>query len=147
MDGKFLSTYFLFAGTHKAVLTIFVPHVLERWRTRIASQRKCFSSETSAKECLAEIKNILSDKRLSDIYVRAKNQNVVLYVEERNLYLVMSLGKFRQDEIKVSTVISANKNNIDNRCLVNNDDLCYVLPIEGKMRFGKEKKFFKWKKV
>ena len=58
---------------------------------------------------------------------------------------VKTMGtKKNPNEIKVSTVLY--RSNEKTRILVEGTDYCYVLPTDGNLRFGTEKKFFERKK-
>lgn len=147
MIKRFLKAPFLFAGKHKCILAIASPHVTDRWNLRV---NKTENPSISEHQCLCMIAKLLSDQRLSDVFVRAGEAHVVVFIQESRLYIMMAIESLEEGGkcVKVFTVLLADteQSGLDNRCFVNSDDLCYVLPESGELRFGKEKKFFKFKK-
>lgn len=122
------------------LLTIFEAHLMQRFSERFNI------SFREGMECLDYLANCLTDERLIRVYEKVPlYETVVIYNEAKKLYIIMSMGtKKNPNEIKVSTVLY--RSNEKTRILVEETDYCYVLPAEGKLRFGTEKKFFERKK-
>lgn len=136
----FVSIPFEFAGTKSMVLSMYEDHLLKRFEERF-----CHSFH-NGKECLAYLAARLQDKRLGQIVEKVpKYGNVVLYLESENMYVITRMGtKVNANEICVSTVLPHSSERT--RLMIQEDDFPYVLPIDGKLRFGKERKYFELKK-
>ena len=136
----FVSVPFFFAGIEEKILTIFAPHVLRRREERFGTRFN------SAEDCASAIGKILSDPRLEIILEKVPiYSRLRLYLERYNMYIFLQMGtRIEANEVKVSTLYCRGEN--QERVLVEQNDLCYVLPSDGKLRFGKEKKYFEIKK-
>lgn len=139
-ENQFVSVSFFFAGTEKKKLTIFAPHVLTRTRERM---RKNFNSSEECAEMLGEI---LTDPRLAIILEKVPlYSRIAMYIEKHDIYIFMQMGTlYDSNEIKVATIYCRSEK--QERILVDEKDLCYILPCDGELRFGKEKKYFALKK-
>ena len=89
--------------------------------------------------------SFFEDQRLLTIYERApKGSHIALFIESAETVFFLQNGtKYDADEIKVATLFPRKEGT---KVLVESQDLCYILPIEGKLRFGKERKFFELKR-
>lgn len=136
----FISTSVNFAGQEEMVLTIYAPHVLQRLKERLFPEYA-----GNGTDCANLLAGLLEDERLYDIYARVPvYSSVVLFLEKYSLYLIFQMGtKQNPNEVKISTLI--HQIGETKRIMVEKTDLCYVLPIEGKLRFGKNKKYFVFK--
>lgn len=123
------------------ILTIFEDHVLQRFKERF--KIKFYDGN----ECLDYLADCLQDERLIRIYDKIPlYETVVLYIEKRKLYMIMQMGTHKDpNEVKVYTVLY--RKNEQMRLLVKPTDNCYILPEEGKMRYGTEKKYFEREKL
>ena len=121
-------------------LTIFTAHVKSRCKERLGIM---FHSD---REYCVFFGDILADARLEIILDKVPAfSHLVLYVEKYDIYLFMQIGtRFNSGEVKISTVYKRSKGH--ERVLVDTQDYCYILPEIGKLRFGKEKKYFVLKK-
>ena len=132
----FKSKKFLFAGLEEMTLTVFEDHLLKRFSERMGIKFN------DGQDCLNWLDACLQDERLIRIYEKVPvYATVVLYVESKKLYLIMMMGTQKDpNEVKVNTVLY--RSNEKMRLLVQETDNCYVLPSEGKLRYGTEKKYF-----
>lgn len=139
-ENHFVSVPFLFAGEEEMQLTIFSSHVRVRCKERLGIS---FADDS---DCCRFLVEILSDNRLALILDKVPlYSKLAIYVEDYNIYLFMQIGtKVNSQEVKVSTIYVRSEK--QERVLVDEQDLCYVLPKEGSLRFGKEKKHFALKK-
>lgn len=140
MRNEFESIPCLFAGTEPVVLTVYAPHLLQRWVERLGH------SFQNGKQCAEVIGSYLADERLITVFERVPVYgSVALYIESLKTLFFMDMGTRKDpNEIKVSTVLY--RANESQRFLVDAEDYCYILPKEGKLRFGKERKYFELKK-
>lgn len=142
MASAFVSIPIEFAGSEPMTLSVFEPHLLARWSERMG---KRFSD---GRQCAELIASYLADPRLLTIYERVPVYgNVALYVEKAKTLFFMTMGtKIDPNEVKVSTVLYRADDRL--RMMVNEEDHCYILPAqpEGKLRYGRERKFFECKK-
>ena len=140
MRNEFESIPCLFAGTEPVVLTVYAPHLLQRWVERLGH------SFQNGKQCAEVISSYLADERLITVFERVPVYgSVALYIESLKTLFFMDMGTRKDpNEIKVSTVLY--RANESQRFLVDAEDYCYILPKEGKLRFGKERKYFELKK-
>lgn len=128
-----------FAGKRLMHLTIYAGHLLQRWAERMGI------AFVDGKACAQYMADLFTDERLCIILDRVPNQaTVALFYEACGCTLFFSMGtKHSADEIKVSTIVGLD----DGRKTGADDaDLCYVLPITGQLRFGRERKYFKAKR-
>lgn len=140
MPNKFESVPCMFAGSEPVTLTVYAPHLLQRWVERLGYQFQ------SGKQCAEVISSYFADERLITVFERVPvYAPVALYMESLKTIFFMCMGtRADPNEIKVSTVLY--RANETQRFLVNTDDYCYILPETGNLRFGKERKYFEWKK-
>lgn len=97
-------------------------------------------------QCAKLIATYLMAPQLIVIYERVPvYASVALYVERAKTTFFMTMGtKFDPNEVKVSTVVYRANENM--RIMVNEDDYCYILHQDGKLRFGRDRKYFECKK-
>ena len=136
----FISIPFQFAGSEPMTLSIYQDHLLQRFCERF--DRKFQDGE----ECLEFLASKLQDERLIRIYNKVPvYASVVLYLEPEKMFLILQMGtRADPNEIKISTVLY--RANEQMRLMIQDTDYPYVLPAEGKLRFGKERKYFELKK-
>ncbi len=101
----------------------------------------------SDRQCAEYMAALLEDERLLTIYERVPVYgSVALYMEAIRTYFFLNMGtRMNPDEIKISTVLYRSHDKM--RVLVSDEDYCYVLPSEGKLRYGREKKYFERGKI
>lgn len=97
-------------------------------------------------QCARLIATYLTAPQLMVIYERVPvYANVALFVERAKTTFFMAMGtKFDSNEVKVSTVVYRPDGNT--RTMVNEEDYCYILHQDGKLRFGRNRKYFECKK-
>lgn len=139
MNSGFITVPIRFAGTIPMRLTLYKQHLLLRWQERGG---KTFNT---AQECASYTASFFEDPRLLMIYERApKGSHIALFVESAETVFFLQNGtKYDADEIKVATLFPRKEGT---KVLVDSNDLCYILPATGKLRFGKERKFFELKR-
>lgn len=125
---------------NRSCLPFTAPHLLQRWVERLGH------SFQNGKQCAEVIGSYLADERLITVFERVPVYgSVALYIESLKTLFFMDMGTRKDpNEIKVSTVLY--RANESQRFLVDAEDYCYILPKEGKLRFGKERKYFELKK-
>lgn len=135
----FVTVPFLFAGQHPMRLTLYAEHLLTRWKER---GEQDFSD---AEACARYTAEFFKDERLAILLDWAPRRTAIALVNEpADFIFFFVIGtKVDADEIKVSTILPYVSGG---KALVDAGDLCYVLPKEGKLRFGKERKYFQLKK-
>lgn len=139
MNSGFITVPIKFAGTIPMRLTFYRQHLLLRWQERGGIEFN------DAQECALHTASFFEDQRLLTIYERApKGSHIALFIESAETVFFLQNGtKYDADEIKVATLFPRKEGT---KVLVESQDLCYILPIEGKLRFGKERKFFELKR-
>lgn len=135
----FVTVPCVLAGKFPMMLTIFVEHVLLRWQERGSM------SFASPEECARYTVTFFMDERLSMLAQHVKRGACIAMVDESaNLVFFFKYGTaYDEKEIKVMTIYPYIPGN---KVLVEETDLCYILPKEGKLRFGRERKYFELKK-
>lgn len=135
----FISIPFNFAGSEPMTLSIFENHLLQRFCERFHHNFE------SGMDCLRFLASKLQDERLIRIYEKVPiYASVVLYLESEKMFLILQMGtRADPNEIKISTVLY--RANESMRLMIQDTDYPYVLPTEGKLRFGKERKYFELK--
>ena len=136
----FISSPFQFAGSEAMKLSIYQDHLLKRFGERFNQKFP------DGNACLQFLATKLQDERLIRIYEKVPvYANVVLYLESEKMFLIMQMGtRTDPNEIKISTVLY--RANEQARIMIQDTDYPYVLPTDGKLRFGKERKYFELKK-
>lgn len=139
MEAGFITVPVNFAGCIPMKLTIYRQHLLLRWQERGG---KIFND---AQECALYTASFLEDQRLLTIYERApRYSHIALFVESAETVFFLQNGtKHDANEIKVATLFRRREGT---KVLVDSEDLCYILPEAGKLRYGKERKFFELKR-
>ena len=139
MEQGFITVPVLFAGSIPMRLTFYAKHLLLRWGERGGMKFE------NAQDCARFTASFFEDPRLLTVYERApKLAHVALFIESAETVFFLQNGtKYDADEVKVATLFRRKEGT---KVLVDEDDLCYILPKEGKLRFGKERKFFEWKR-
>lgn len=136
---RYVNLPFMFAGTEPLVLTFDRFHIVERWSERTNKQL------SGPMQCMKEIAKLLKNESLITIYERVPIYGTVaLYLESENLYLFLSMGtRASQKQVRVSTLIY--RDDPKKRVLVDPEDFCYTLFQNGKLQYGKNKKYFEAK--
>lgn len=136
---SFVTVPLMFAGKYPVRFTIHAQHVSTRWKERGHREFK------DATECALHTAEFFKDERLDLLMQWApKGAPLALIHEPAGFVFFLRIGTaVDENEIKVSTLIPYVAGN---RAMVDIADLCYILPQEGKLRFGKERKYFELKK-
>lgn len=125
-----------FAGVQMR-MSFYGPHLQLRWKERKGK-------DFSVLECAKYTASFFEDPRLHVILERVPDfSHVALYIESaQTVFFFQKRTKYDFNEIKINTLYPLKNGG---RVLVERDDYCYILPEEGKLRFGKERKFFTYK--